>query len=137
MAQRKNEVIVRRFYDELWNEWRLDVADEIIAPSICFRGSLGLTLTGREAFKGYVEQVRSAFSDWHNQIDELIAVRDRVVARLTWTGTHDGALGELPPTGRRVAYVGAGFFRIAGEQIADAWIVGDTQELWRALGVLT
>jgi hypothetical protein len=33
--------------------------------------------------------------------------------------------------------VGAAFFRVADAQIEDAWIVGDTQELWRTLGLLT
>jgi hypothetical protein len=31
-----NELVVRRFYDELWNEWRLSVADEILAPDVRF-----------------------------------------------------------------------------------------------------
>jgi predicted ester cyclase len=40
------------------------------------------------------------------------------------------------PTGVRVEYQGAAFFRLAQGLIAEAWVVGDTQELWRALGVL-
>jgi hypothetical protein len=35
-----------------------------------------------------------------------------------------------------VEYVGAGPFRIAAGRIAEAWIVGDTQALWRTLGRL-
>ena len=55
--------MVRRFYDELWNGWDLTVADEIVAPDLRFRGSLGTSLAGIEAFKGYVEQVREAVID--------------------------------------------------------------------------
>lgn len=102
----------------------------------CFRGSLGSSASGREEFKTYVEAVRLAFPDWHNEIDELLAIDDRVVARLTWGGTHTGPLGTIGATGARVDYVGAGFFRIANAKIDEAWIVGDTQELWRALGLL-
>ncbi len=64
-----NERIVERFYRELWNNWDLDVADEILAEDLRFRGTLGSKLEGREAFKGYVE-TRRAFPDWHNRIDE-------------------------------------------------------------------
>jgi predicted ester cyclase/catechol 2,3-dioxygenase-like lactoylglutathione lyase family enzyme len=128
------ERLVLRFYEDLWNRWRLEVADEILSPSISFRGSLGATAHGRDAFKDYVGKVQRAFPDWHNQVDELHAAGDRVIARLTWSGTHTGPLGEIPPTGRRVTYVGAAFFRIATTMIDEAWIVGDTQELWRALG---
>jgi steroid delta-isomerase-like uncharacterized protein len=132
----QNKALVRRFYEELWNAWRVDVADEILAPGVSFRGSLGSSVSGREEFKAYVERVRLAFPDWHNQIDELLVVGDRVVARLTWSGTHNGPLGNVQATGARVSYVGAAFFRIAHAKIAEAWIVGDTQELWRALGRL-
>ena len=128
--------LVRRFYDELWNRWALEVADEILAPDVRFRGTLGTSLVGIDAFKGYVAAVRAAFPDWHNRIDELIEADDAVVARLTFTGTHAGELLGVAATGRRVSYVGAAIFHLAGGRIADAWIVGDTQELWRALAVI-
>jgi predicted ester cyclase len=100
------------------------------------RGSLGTTLTGRDEFKRYVETVFAAFPDWDNRIDEILASDNRVVTRLTWSGTHRGQFRHVEPTGARVRYCGAGFFRLSGGLIEEAWIVGDTQELWRALGVL-
>jgi predicted ester cyclase len=132
----ENEAVVRRFYEELWNCWRLEVADEILSSRLRFRGSLGATCEGRDAFRRYVEGVQKAFPDWHNQIDEIIAVGDRVVTRMTWCGTHRGALGDVEPTGAHVSYTGAAFFRLTKGLIEEAWVVGDTQELWRALGVL-
>jgi steroid delta-isomerase-like uncharacterized protein len=134
MSADANEAVVRRFYEELWNEWRLDVAAEILAADVRFRGSLGSTTVGRDELLGYVETVRRAFPDWHNRIDETLAAGDRVVTRMTWTGTHRGALGEVEPTGARVEYCGAAFFQLAEGVIEEAWVVGDTQELWRALG---
>jgi steroid delta-isomerase-like uncharacterized protein len=131
------EALVRRFYDELWNQWRLDVAGELLAEDLQFRGSLGSHERGRTAFLAYVERARRAFPDWHNQVDELFAAGDRVVARLTWSGTHQGPFAGLAPTGRRVSYVGAGLFAVADGLIAAAWIVGDTQELWRSLGLFS
>jgi steroid delta-isomerase-like uncharacterized protein len=128
-----SEALVRRFYDELWNAWRLDLADEIVARDLEFRGSLGATAAGREEFLRYVEAVRSAFPDWHNRVEELIVAGDRVVARLTWTGTHRGEFAGIAPTGRVVEYVGAALFRTAGGRIAEAWVVGDTHEFWRSL----
>jgi steroid delta-isomerase-like uncharacterized protein len=128
--------VIRRFYEELWNRGDLAVAQEIIEPEIRFRGSFGTTIKGRPAFVRYVEQTRAAFPDWHNQVDELIAADEKVVARLTWTGTHQGEFLGIPPTGRTVTYVGAAIFRVRHGKIQEGWVVGDTQELWRALGVL-
>jgi steroid delta-isomerase-like uncharacterized protein len=128
------ETLVRRFYEELWNRWRLELSDEILAPDVRFRGSLGTSLVGIGEFKRYVEAVRAAFPDWTNRIDELISAGDTVVARIRCAGTHEGELLGLPPTGRQVAYAAVGIFHLAGGRIADGWVVGDTQELWRALG---
>jgi predicted ester cyclase len=131
-----NQKIIQRFYHELWNAWVLPVADEILAKDVRFRGTLGLTLEGREAFKSYVETVREAFPDWHNRIDEIISCGDRVVTRMTWSGAHRGKLQDVEPTGARVEYVGAAIFRLSHGVIEEAWVVGDTQKLWRALGKL-
>jgi len=129
----KNAQVVRRFYDELWNEWRLELADEILTQDLRFRGSRGLTVIGREAFKSYVEETRAAFPDWHNQIDELLTVADRVVTRLTWSGTHRGHFAGLEPSGARAEYVGAAFFRLSDAMIAETWVVGDSHVFWEAL----
>jgi predicted ester cyclase len=131
-----NEKTVERFYHELWNTWDLSVANDVLAEDVRFRGTLGSTLEGREAFKGYVETVRRAFPDWHNRIDEVISCGDRVVTRMTWSGTHEGRLMEVEPTGAHVLDVGVAIFRLSERKIVEAWVVGDTQELWRALGQL-
>jgi predicted ester cyclase len=133
MGEAANEAVVRRFYDELWNEWKLEIAGEIVSAGARFRGSLGTEVTGLVELKNYVETVRIAFPDWHNRIDEILVVGDRIVTRMSWSGTHRGALGEIPPTGARVEYRGAAFFRLSGGMIEEAWVVGETQELWRAL----
>jgi steroid delta-isomerase-like uncharacterized protein len=131
-----NGQLVERFYRDLWNSWQIDLVDELVTTDFRFRGSLGTTLTGHEDFKEYLEMIRGAFPDWHNEIDELIQCGDTVVARLTWTGTHRGTLGVVEATGARVRYVGAAFFRFQQQRIQEAWVVGDTQELWKALGRL-
>jgi steroid delta-isomerase-like uncharacterized protein len=128
--------LVRRFYEELWNRWDLAAADEILAPDLRFRGTLGTSLVGVEAFRSYVERVRAAFPDWHNQIEELIDAGETVVARLTFSGTHRGELLGVAATGARVEYAGIAIFRLDGGRITEAWVVGDTQELWRALSVI-
>jgi steroid delta-isomerase-like uncharacterized protein len=128
-----NTEVVRRFYEVLWNQWDLDLAEVIVSPTVRFRGSLGTVVNDRDGFLRHAEQVRAAFPDWHNRIDDLIAVDDRVVARLTWTGTHRGRLGDIEPSGATVSYAGAAFFRLTDGVIEEAWIVGDTQELWHAI----
>lgn len=135
MSAEANKAIVRRYYEELWNQWNLRVADELIDAGISFSGSLGVTVKGLEGFKQYVTLVRRAFPDFHNTIEDLIAERDRVVARLTYHGTHRGELFGIPPTGKQVTYAGIAIFRIAEGKIVDGWVLGDMYGLMKQLGV--
>lgn len=134
MSVETNKALVRRYYTELWNRWEMALIDELIAPDVTFRGSLGVVVRGREGFAGYVAMVRAAFPDFHNAVEELIGEADRVVARLTYRGTHRGPLFGLPPTGGAVGYGGIAIFRIADGRIADGWVLGDTLSLLRQLG---
>src|SRR4051794_21019140 len=104
MSSEENKAIVRRIYDELWNERKLEVADEVIAEGgVNFDTRLTPTPTGPEDMKQTVRMVTAAFPDNHHRVEELIAEGDRVVARVTLTGTHEGEFMGLPPTGRRIA----------------------------------
>src|SRR5262245_13167448 len=118
MQPAANKDLVRRYYEALWNRWDFALADELIAESIEFRGSLGTSVHGREGFKEYMRSVRAAFPDFHNRIEELIAENDRVAARLTYTGTHLGEVLGIVPTGRRVSYAGVALFRVVENRIA-------------------
>lgn len=134
MSAEENKAIIRRYYDELWNRWNLDVVDEIISVEVTFRGSLGSTVKGRHGFKQYVNMVCAAFPDFHNTIDDLIAEGDKVVARLTYRGTHKGELFGIAPTGRQVTYAGIAIFRIVDGKIVDGWVIGDTLGLMQQIG---
>jgi steroid delta-isomerase-like uncharacterized protein len=106
----------------------------LIAEEIVFRGSLGARVQGREGFKRYMQAVRQAFPDFHNQVEELIAEGDRVAARLTYTGTHQGELLGIGATGRQVCYAGVALFRVADERIVEGWVLGDLHGLLQQLG---
>jgi steroid delta-isomerase-like uncharacterized protein len=134
MSTEAGKALVRRYYDELWNRWGLALVDELLAPDVRFRGSLGVEVQGREGFRRYVALVRDAFPDFHNTVEDLVAESDRVVARLTYRGTHQGPLFGVAPTGRRISYAGVALFRIAGPRITEGWVLGDALGLLRQLG---
>jgi steroid delta-isomerase-like uncharacterized protein len=129
-----NKKLIRRYYEEMWNLWNFAVADELLAPEIEFRGSLGVATKGRDAFRGYMRLVRNSFPDFHNKIDQLVAEGDTVVARLTYRGTHRGEVFGLAPTGKEIMYSGAAIFRIAEGKIAEGWVLGDRLGLLQQLG---
>ncbi len=64
----------------------------------------------------------------------MIAERNRVFTRLTYTGTHRGEIFGVAPTGRKVSYAGAAFYRIENGQVAQGWVLGDLTGLLAQLG---
>ncbi|MGH9702130.1 MAG: ester cyclase [Candidatus Acidiferrales bacterium] len=130
----QNKNLIRRYYQEMWNPWNFDLANEILSDEILFYGSLGVASQGRAAFCNYMRVVRAAFPDFHNQIEELVAEGDQVVARLTYCGTHHGDIFGIAPTGKKIRYAGAAIFKIANGKIFDGWVLGDRLALALQLG---
>jgi ribosomal-protein-alanine N-acetyltransferase len=117
--------LLQRYYEQLWNRWSYDLVDELLTDDFVFRGSLGNEIRGREAFKNYMRLVRSAFSDFHNVIEQSISSPPFLIARLRYSATHDGVLLGLQPTQKSVSYPGIAIFRVAKEQLAEGYVVGD------------
>jgi steroid delta-isomerase-like uncharacterized protein len=128
-----HRVLIRRYYDELWNSWNFSLAHELLNDEIVFRGSLGVAVQGLSAFLDYMRLVQAAFPDFHNTVEETLTESDRVFARLTYRGSHRGELFGISPTGRRITYAGAAVFTIREKKIERAWVLGDTLGLLRQL----
>jgi steroid delta-isomerase-like uncharacterized protein len=128
------ERLVRRFYDELWNRWDDLAVDDVLHEDFTFRGSLGTETRGRDEWRSYRDAIRAGSSDFHNEIVTLVAHGDHAAARLSYTGTHTGDLGGLPPTGRCFSYAGAAFFTGDARQLTSAWVLGDLTAMREQLG---
>jgi steroid delta-isomerase-like uncharacterized protein len=142
MSTEQNKTIVRRYFEEVINEGRFEVADELFAPTFGGRGSMSgahelHSLSGPENAKRTARAFRSAFPDIHFTVDELIAEGDRVVVHVTFRGTHQGDYMGIPATGKAVQVTGVELARLANGQISEAgWHYMDELGLLKQLGVL-
>jgi predicted ester cyclase len=55
-------------------------------------------------------------------IEDIFGSGDRLAARLTFRGTHDGEFQGIPATRRAVEYTSIEVYRISGGLIAEEWI---------------
>jgi len=74
--------------------------------------------------------------DWSTAIDDLIAEGDKVVARITMTGTHTGDFWAMPATGNAVNFTGIHIVRIKDGKIAEHWGEEDGIALMQQLGFM-
>jgi predicted ester cyclase len=123
-AVETNKRLVRRLVEEVLNDRRLDVIDELYHPRLA------------GAARRWIEPFLASFSDVHMRIDNLIAEDDTVVGRFSCSGTHSGDWLGHPPTGRRFTDVAEVYiFRIADGRIVRAWGLEDTLSRLRQLGL--
>jgi len=120
----QQKAVVRRLIEEVMNNGRLDIIDEIYTPAHAKRAH------------EWIEPFLASFSDVQMQIVDLIAEHDKVVGRFRCSGTHTGEWLGLPPTGRRFERVEeVYFFRIREGRIASVWGLEDASERLRQLGL--
>ena len=137
MSPEENKKIVRRIYDELWNERKLEVADEVIAQgSVNYDTGLAPQPFDPEEMKGTVKMVTAAFPDNRHEVEEVIAEGDTVVLRCTLTGTHEGPFMGLPPTGREIAVNEIHIYRLQNGKAIEHRVGRDDLGAMRQLGVI-
>jgi steroid delta-isomerase-like uncharacterized protein len=110
--------------------------DEVVAPDAQISTPLPIEATGADLLKEVFGRLHRAFPDLHVTIEDLIAEGDKVVARNTVTGTHQGEYMGLPPTGNSVRYNEVFICRFVDGQLAETWGMVDALSLQRQLGGL-
>jgi steroid delta-isomerase-like uncharacterized protein len=131
-----NKELSRRF-TELFSTGDDALAEEIFAPGVVVHGTAGDgELRGVEAVKAFVAGYRRAFPDARSTVEDQVAEGDKVVTRWRARGTHRGALGPIPPTGREFEMGGVTVERVAEGRIAEVWVARDELGMLRQLGVV-
>ena len=92
--------------------------------------------SGIEGAKAAHQIMLTGFPDYQTVINDLIAESDRVVARITMSGTHTGNFMGVPATGKWVEFTGIYIARIADGKIVEHWGEEDGVSLLSQLGVL-
>ena len=116
-------LLMRRWFEEVWNQQRPEVIEELMAPDAVGYG-LGAAaegLHGRAGFQVLHTRFCGAFPDLRIEVDDVIAEGDRSAARLTVTGTHHGDHLGVPATGRPVRFTGIVFSRWQDGQLVEGW----------------
>lgn len=136
--QDMNKAVVMRNYEEIWNQRKYEVADEIVdatfqdhPPTRFF----DVGLTGPASLKEATRHFHEAFSDFRDTAENIVAEDDRVAYLGTISGTHDGDLFGFPATGKSMKVRGVNFFRLADGKIMERWGQFDVLTMMQQLGL--
>ena len=116
----ETKAILDRMFEEIINQGKLDVADELFADDFVDHGPMG-DIQGREAFKGLVAQWRAAVPDVHCTVENVVSDGELVGWTVRTTGTHTGDGLGFPATGKRFETVSANIGRFREGLAAEHW----------------
>jgi len=101
----RNKALMRRIYEEMWNQGKPAVAVEI------FERPAGV--------ERFVSQFLRSFPDLQHTVEEMIAEGDRVAVKFSAHGIHAGQWMHFAASGRSIHYNGVTWARIAGDKIIE------------------
>jgi C-1 hydroxylase len=131
MSLEENKAIVRRFI-EVYNRRNLDLIDDFVAPDYVDHTNK----VDREGLKQLFNMGLTAFPDWHETIEDIIAEGDKVWVRLAYTGTHKGEFIGIPPTGKKITSKAVDIYRIVNGKLAEYWNVTDNVNIFKQIGAI-
>ena len=124
---------MRRLHAALLDARDPDVVDDYFAAEFVSHNNPPGFPPGVEGVKRFFSMFRDAFPDVEVEIDEIVVEGDRVAAATTFTGTHQGELMGVAPTGRRVSVTGIDIVRVADGKIVEHRGLTDIVGLMRQL----
>lgn len=92
------------------------------------------TLSSRAALIDFLQQEFRAFPNAVETIEDILCDGDQVAVRHRFSGTQNGPLGKLPPSGNRATAEYIAIYRIEDGVIAEAWVAWDNLTILRQLG---
>jgi predicted ester cyclase len=127
--------LLTRMFEEIINQGRLEVVDELFAEDYVDHGPLG-DVHGREAFKALVAQWRSAVPDVHCELENILSEGDLAGWIVRTTGTHTGDDLGFPATGVRFETVSANVGRFRDGLAAEHWSEQGMLPMLMQVGIL-
>ena len=132
-----NTAIVRRLYEEAWNQRKLEVVKELVSPSHALQApTRSGSSIGPGAYQRQIARFLAGFPDLRFTVEDTVTEKDKVVACWTLSGTHKGDYMGVPPTNKKVSVDGMTIHHLAGGKIMDSFTNWDALGLMQQLGAI-
>jgi steroid delta-isomerase-like uncharacterized protein len=135
MSVEQNIALMRRWFQEVWNEGRGQTIYDLLDENCVALGQdqPGVEIHGPEGFVALYDRIRSAFPDIQIAIDDIFGVDDKVTVRWSAAMTHTGNHLGIPATKKLVRITGITITRFANEKIIQGWDNWDQLSLMQQL----
>jgi steroid delta-isomerase-like uncharacterized protein len=128
--------LVRRYAEEVWNQHRLDVIEELFAPEHVYHDPVLGELAGLEGVRRKCSTYLDAFPDGNVTCDAILAEGELVALVWGYVATHTGEMLGIAPTGRRARAQGVHLCRIRDGRIVESTVMWNSLNFLQQLGLV-
>lgn len=138
MSEQENVALVKRWFQEVWNEGRTETVMELLTPKVMGIGQVedGSTITTPEEFLVFMKRLRGAFPDIQFELEDVFGSGDKVAARWTMRGKHAGDHLGVAASGKNVAIRGISIITIRGGKLVEGWDNWDQLKMMQEIGAV-
>ena len=136
----ENKKLLRRWFEEVWNNGRADAIDEMFDENGIAHGlsdDPSKPIKGPSDFRPFHSALRQAFPNMMIVIEDMIAEGDKVVARCSLRGKHEGEFLGRAATQAPFEFTGIAIVRIQNGKIIEAWNNFDFMTMHKQIGLLS
>lgn len=136
MTIEANKAVMQRF-TEFINTASEKMATELVSPNAIFHvPGRPEPMRGPAGYLAIIGMMRSGFPDIQWTLEDTVAEADKVAARFTMRGTHQGAFFGVPPTGKKIEVQAMNFYRFSRGQIVEEYGQPDLLGLMQQIGAI-
>jgi steroid delta-isomerase-like uncharacterized protein len=136
MATESSLEVVNRMIEEIQNNKRLELVDELFSETFTNHTPASNTPGNREGMRQAFAMIHTAFPDGRITVDDQISDGGRVWTRKSFRGTHTGDFRGVPPSGKVITYQVIDVLAVEDGKITAHWSVLDRLDLYRQLGLI-
>ena len=123
MSRSDAKAIVRRLFDDGWNQKKTEELHEYISERNIITGLLEMGPAGPDEYRNFMKPWHIGFPEFKYHVEAIVSENDLVSVRTTFTGTHRGPFTfgprSFPPTDKAISVPEIFFFRVADGQNAS------------------
>lgn len=98
----------------------VDALNDLLDPDVFNHEAIPELQHGIDGFKEAVRWILDAFPILRYDVEDIVAEGDQVMARLIFSGTHEGEFWGIPPTGRRISVQHLHWWRFASSKVVES-----------------
>jgi predicted ester cyclase len=132
----ETQKMIERIPLEVINNNKFDLIDEIYAPNYVEHTPQPGVPPTRQGFKQTAMALKKAFPDLRYTIEDTIDSGDKIVHRLTATGTMKADFAGMPATGKNATWTEVHIGRVVNGRVTEHWGVIDQLSMLVQLGVI-